>query len=72
MCTDAAVVLSHAVDYVDQMRADLEGSAVHLLASPHRASGAARDEARVRRDVANNLAALAEYLRTARTQAVLG
>jgi hypothetical protein len=52
--------------YVEAMAADLEGAAMHLLASPHRGVGAAQDEARIRQHVAENLRALSDWLRAAR------
>lgn len=55
--------------YVEAMAADLEGAAMHLLASPHRGVGAAQDEARIRQHVAESLGALAGWLRMERTSA---
>lgn len=52
-----------AAAYVEQMAADHEAAAVHLLASPHRGTGAARDEAQIRGAVAENLWTLSRWLR---------
>ena len=55
-------VLETAAAYVEQMAADHEAAAVHLLASPWRVP-VALDEARIRDNVAANLRDLATWLR---------